>query len=132
MTTDIQLSWAAGFIDGEGTISAYHVSKGRVRPREFLVWISAVNTDPRPLRILQTMFGGSIVRTRIRKGWKDLFHWKLSHRAAANAISAIAPYLVCKREQADLALETYVLLSVGRGKRRPAANVEAVKNNIVK
>jgi hypothetical protein len=49
------LAWAAGFIDGEGTISVYSRAD---RVGEFKVLLQAVNTNRTALDRLQSMFGG--------------------------------------------------------------------------
>ncbi len=99
------LAWAAGFIDGEGTISLY---KRTDRKNEFTVRLSVVNTKIIALERLQAMFGGSIhpmYKENDRRNWKSSFIWVCSHKGAHDAIARLEPYLLLKHEQALLALQ---------------------------
>lgn len=105
------LIWAAGFIDGEGTISMYE-RPGYDKIPEIFIKIQAVNTQKRALSRLYTLFGGSIqsVHKLDERNWKPSFCWSATHYIAENAIRELYPFLLLKRPQAKLALEarTYV------------------------
>lgn len=99
------LAWAAGFIDGEGTISMY---KRTDRRQEFRVRMSVVNTHKQSLERLQALFGGSIKplhKDTPLRNWKPSFTWVIGERLAEAAIIQVLPYLFVKRPQAELALE---------------------------
>ena len=120
------LAWAAGFIDGEGTISVYGRSD---RINEFRVTIQAVNTKRAALEKLQGMFGGTVHdmhRVTPGKNWKPSFYWTLSYEKAAAAIRLLLPFLVIKRPQAELALEARAF--VGQpGRKRGESQVQSLR-----
>src|SRR5215510_1071963 len=98
---DVDLAWAAGFVDGEGTITLFL----HKRLAQIYIVLSAGNTDPRPLHVLQEMFGGNVsLHKRANATHKTFYTWWLGHRKAANAIRTIEPYLRVKREQAQIAI----------------------------
>lgn len=99
--TDVELAWAAGFIDGEGCITTRVRRKKRTtRSYDLLLTVGQVN--PEPLRRLEAMFGGS---TTIRPTQRRPLHvWRVANNRAAEALRAMRPFLVGKAIQADLAL----------------------------
>lgn len=105
---ELLVAWAAGFIDGEGTIC---ISKGRpskngVSPRYNLV-VQAGGTRLEPLLRLQSLFGGSIHNhsSGAKEGWKPYFIWYISTLKAVSCLKRILPYLTIKGEQVSLGLE---------------------------
>lgn len=51
-------------------------------------------------------------RTVARQGWKDIYRWMLSgNRQVMVFCREIAPYLVIKKEQAELVAQGYIHLS---------------------
>ena len=101
------LGYAAGFIDGEGSIMIKR-SKGNRPGRptpEYRVVVSCANTDKRPLEWLAYKFGGSIkpyVRQTPRH--KDTFTWTITAKSAVAFIKLIKPYLIIKHNQAEVAI----------------------------
>lgn len=105
MTKETDLAWAAGFIDGEGCISIPTRIRDRNR-RDYNLSLYVGQVDPRPLRILQAMFGGSVVlRKTSDLARRPMFMWRITGNLAEAAIVAMLPYLVVKREQAEVAVE---------------------------
>lgn len=108
--SQLDLAWAAGIIDGEGSIGirkvTYTTRKGYTR---YAVALECGNTDIRMLKELQKFFGGSInSRTCLPHiNSKPLWTWTLGSKAAYLTISQILPYLRVKRERAELAIHFY-------------------------
>ena len=106
---ETDLAWAAGIVDGEGSI-------GLIRMKRYDNYGTGVtydlrldvgNTDPRMLKKLQDLFGGSISRSmEKRENRKPCATWHLHGSNAANVLAAIRPYLVIKGEQADVAIKS--------------------------
>jgi len=61
MQTDVNLAYAAGFIDADGCICVRKCRKTRyARGYYYNVYVNATNTKRDPLELLQFMFGGEI------------------------------------------------------------------------
>ena len=105
---DITKAWSAGLFDGEGCINIQRAFPGgRVTP-PFILEARVTNTARQSLEILQQTFGGRIYHLRGEKRqWADCFQWYIYGSKAAQFLRCIYPYLVTKRETAQLALEFY-------------------------
>ena len=106
MVSAIDIAWAAGFIEGEGSFG--HVTTACVR---------AAQVQREPLERLQRIFGGEI-KLRVRKGKEahqsPIYHWYLYGSKAAGAIMTMLCLLSPKRlEQAVKALDVW---KNGKGK----------------
>lgn len=109
------VAWCAGIVDGEGYISVTtqteRVSKacgGYPRRPNWRLEVGVNNTDLRMLRKLQDCFGGNKIQLcsnrNLKPGYKKLYSWKSHGQAARPFLEAILPYLICKKEQAEVAL----------------------------
>lgn len=104
--TDI--AWAAGIIDGEGCITIYgrpgRVSKKGVRATALI--LNVTNTDPRMLVKLRFMFGGNLQKCggKRRPNQRPCFAWMITGKPCAKVLRMVQPYLVVKREQADIGI----------------------------
>ena len=97
-------AYAAGFVDGEGTISIVKagVTKNRRTP-EYVLKVTVVNTYLPILDEFQSAYGGSISE---RKGInKPVFAWNVSGVRAAECLRTLQPLLQEKRNRAWLGLE---------------------------
>lgn len=96
----LEVAWAAGFIDGEGTIGIYKWANRRGEPRYPHPCIQAGNTELEPLNTLKRLFGGSIVISKQPelKRWaiktrKVCYKWVILHRRCLKAALALVPFL---------------------------------------
>ncbi len=103
MVTKTDAAWAAGFIDGEGCVSIYPRNN---RPSARMS-VTATNCDIRPLIKLKAMFGGSVYTSfdSPNPKWNTGFRWQVDSQKAADALEAMIPYLIVKKEQAVLFME---------------------------
>ena len=112
MSLSHRLAWAAGFIDGDGFITIQNRNQtinGKQYTGHYLR-LGACQANIVPLEELKKLFGGSI---RIknsgpnREGYnrKTQYLWCLSTSQACTAIQQILPYLIHKKEVAEIALE---------------------------
>jgi hypothetical protein len=110
----MNVAWAAGFFDGEGTVGVWQLRKrGRVY---YYLSVSVGQVDRRPLVALQGRYGGSLglsIRPTGHAAWK----WQLVTQAAALFLADIRPYLMVKQEQVDLALTFQTRRHAGRDGR---------------
>lgn len=123
------LGYLAGVIDGEGCI---HVSSA-FGPKSINVShnirVTVVNTDERLMDWLLLAVGGSVGRrggTSSKPHWKPRFAWSVYAQNAAALLEALLPYLLLKREQAELVL---ALRRLGGGSG-PSLDAELVQKRI--
>ena len=92
------LSYVAGIIDGEGTISMRHPKSCST----FQVYVSVSNTDARLMERLSQLFEGQVyLFQRANPKHKPIFRWTLTGDAAYSFVELVRPFLLLKREQAD-------------------------------
>ena len=107
------IGWAAGIVDGEGTIMLRKTKKRQ----HWELRVSAGNTDPRMALHLQQMFGGAIARYQPKgSNRKPIWHWNISDRGAEKCLRAIVTRLRLKKEQAEIGLSFRELSSQRKGK----------------
>jgi hypothetical protein len=98
----LELVRLAAFMDGEGSIVLGN-QKRRIRNLR----LQLCNTDPRLILWAKELFGGSMSR-EIKHGkvknTRNIFRWHVSSKQAELLLKAILPYLILKKEQAEVAL----------------------------
>lgn len=99
MPSELDLAWAAGFMEGEGSI---RISKPAERNWGSLT-VSATNTERAPIEKLQAMQAGCLKRASVasahhRQGWV----WTIAARRAALFLRSIRPYVVGERTRAKI------------------------------
>lgn len=101
------LAYLAGIMDSDGNFRIEKKNvKGMLVPN-YRINIRASQVIPSPaIELLAKTFGG---RARTKKSnrptQRNLAHWSLHDKSAADAISALLPYLVVKRGEAARLLE---------------------------
>lgn len=110
-------AWAAGFLDGEGCVSVVRCTHKGVAREQVQVLVDAAQVKPEPLRKLAVLFGGTV---RFNPRQQGIYTWRVYGRKAGVVLTAVLPYLVGKRRQAELCLEL-LSLQGGPGQRRSDA-----------
>ncbi len=107
MISDIEAAYAAGILDGEGSIVLTRIRKTR--------WpspiVSVVSTDRELLEWLRDRWGGCIIRKRTYAAHHtQSYVWSLTDRRALDFLRIIRPFLVINRKIArcDLLLNDYL------------------------
>ena len=112
-----ELAYFAGFFDGEGCVAIYK--------KKYVV--SLTNTDVRPLKKVQEMWGGFInvqKKENRRFAIQDIFRWQVYGHNARPFLEAIRPFVLVKREQIDIYLSVLdVLPKKANGKRGHSGNL---------
>ena len=111
MPTEIDWVRLAAFIDGEGMIdihthSQFRTHLDRVHTTHY-VRIIITNTDPRLALWCKDIFDGcaNFVKTSAQNSkWRNQLKWYVSSRKAVAILRGCLPYLILKREQAEVAL----------------------------
>lgn len=100
---DMLKAYAAGFIDGEGTITistCKHRGKTRLQPR-----FTIANTEVEPLVVMQTILGGKVkISTKSENpNHKQCYVLEIgSMKDILDAIDAVLPFLIIKKRQAQI------------------------------
>jgi len=118
----IHNQYVAGFFDGEGTInfSCLHRTETRkrkqkifkIRQTSYYEWLARCaisNTNSQVLQEFLNKYGGSLrvnkSNNRIHSNRKPLFQWIVSSKQAELFVKDIYPFLIVKKEIANLFLE---------------------------
>jgi hypothetical protein len=112
-------AYAAGLIDGEGSISLLKANKNETF-RHPVIEIS--NTTYELLQFMKTTFGGSISSHKIyKKHHKPSWSWKLHYDAAISCLEQITPFLLepKKKRRAELILAEYKKVTLRNGRYNP-------------
>jgi hypothetical protein len=100
------LAYAAGLLDGEGTIFICRqkaTAKGAISVSHY-IQVSIVNTHKPTIEWTQKLLGiGKIIQTN--QGKKPLYRIAFYSKEAIKVLKILLPYLKIKREQALLAIE---------------------------
>lgn len=109
MNTIADLAWAAGIIDGEGSIFIMKQGrKDRERDHNYTMRISVQSTDPYMANELCKLFPDGAVFTQEldkRPQNSNTLKWQISGRKAAFVLKQILPFMKVKHEQAKLAID---------------------------
>jgi hypothetical protein len=111
LSTVSQVDWGrlAAYIDGEGCVAIPMTShkdpKHQGRPKNEYVKVHVANTNVRLVLWLQDTFGGAVqIQTRQSARWKTAYVWTVSCLYASEILRGCLPYLLLKKEQAELCL----------------------------
>jgi hypothetical protein len=123
LPTQLDYAWAAGFLDGEGCFGIYQYRNKRSTihhaSREARISCAQVKTEP--LEKLSWLFGGTVRFCRQTDYGSTLHQWHLSSGASVrNCIELVLPFLVNKKEEAEIVLE-FAKLIRRRGRRKTGA-----------
>jgi len=109
------LAYAAGLIDGEGTVTLTRQAKNEHRAPI----VSVTSTTPELLRYLRVLFGGALcVHHRGTKKHSASWNWRIQHNRALRALALVYPYMreKEKRRRVRLLLNGYARVTARNGK----------------
>lgn len=100
-----ELGYAAGLMDGEGSIQ---ITKDKCltsrRGYKYQLQVSMCSTRPEFLLWLKENFEGSFFLSGKTSIGNPVYHWELTSRKAGKLLAQILPYLMTKRNKAEIAL----------------------------
>lgn len=113
--TETERAYLAGIIDGEGYVGAevrkFNTARPGSRPA-ISVALSISNNEQALMNWLGARFHGRVVTSRASDpGWRDTLHFRVNGAGAGVILEAARPYLIIKRQHAELAL--YLIRSRG-------------------
>jgi len=101
------LAYMAGIVDGEGFIGIDSCCKRKNKPSAYQLRVGVVNTNRELLEWIKENFEGSVSSrgkpTSIKH--KQSYQWRVEAKKAGKLLRLIRPYLIIKREQANIGLE---------------------------
>ena len=102
----VDLAWSAGIFDGEGCVVL--ATRKYAHRTGYALRLTVANTDVRMLKRLKQIFKVGHLYTHKRKNVvrRDCWIWLLSGNNARNFLALVYPYLVTKRAQAKLAIQS--------------------------
>lgn len=107
----IDNKYAAGFFDGEGSVTACIRGGKHRRPSPTLL-VCISNTNKQVLKMHKDKWGGSLVARggkhldQVKSGrWQQQYQWSLSAKMAKRFLVAIAPYVFIKKKVVNAALK---------------------------
>jgi hypothetical protein len=107
--TDVQAAWLAGLIDGEGCISIWRERReGNRSGFRYYAMVHIANTNRGLLDAIAKVIPGEVYLKDARKklaNHKPLFMFAVSRRALSPVLTRIAPFLVIKKRQAEIAMQ---------------------------
>lgn len=131
---DLQVAWAAGFVDGEAHIGINRIRDRRVAGSDQRDWrlnprITVGQTAIEPLDRLVAIFGGAVALRgaptclRHRRAWV----WRLGGaRQVRPALVAMLPMLTVKRAEAEVVIELCErLIAWKQGTRLSVVEIDA-------
>lgn len=109
MASELFLAWAAGFFDGEGCVMVELSKEKRCRHGfRTSLHVTVTQTSLPCLQLFLENFGGQIstseARTPNGRRWAVQHRWVTRNEDAAAFLRQVQPYLVVKKEQAQVAL----------------------------
>lgn len=109
IVTEIEKSYIAGFVDGEGCINIHRNNNGKSYTARLMIG----NTNFKVISYIQGLYGGSLNQIREDKlgNSKKFYMLYLTGKSAFGLINDILPYLRVKKEQAKtlLLLEKHMM-----------------------
>ncbi len=101
--------YTAGLFDGEGCISIAKGRKGKKysNPNSFYhkLYVCVANTSEKIILFLHKNYGGHLYTQKRRSPRHKIgYRWGLTQQQAEDFLKEMLPYLIIKKEQAELAL----------------------------
>lgn len=116
MPTTEELAYAAGLLDGEGTVTmSYHKKRDLFR----VPMVSMSSTTYELLDFMRETFGGYVsAHKTYQEHHRKSYSWKLSYDAALNFLEAVHPYMrePVKKARATLLLSSYKKITLRNGR----------------
>lgn len=118
------IRYVSGLFDGEGCIAVTVGKKGTYKGysdnyRRYQLHVGIGMTHQPTMLQMQAQFGGGRNLHRLQNlKHRACYYWKLSSDPASNFLQSILPWLFCKKEEAELAIELQKHIRENRGLMR--------------
>lgn len=96
----MNIAYVAGFLDGEGCIYI----------NDSTLYVITAQCNKEVLDKCKESFGGGVYehiseQKRQKTNWRRSWQWRVWNKGAADLLEACLPYLIVKKEEAELALK---------------------------
>jgi len=120
--------YTAGILDGEGSIMIVKFKNPTSkRGYTYQLKVVVVNTNEWLCHWLKMQYEGTIQYKKSKRPQeKDIYEWRLVSQQAKRFLEYIAPYLIIKKAQAEIAIR----FQTGRGRGKPQTDAESVIDEI--
>jgi len=103
---DALLAYIAGFFDGEGSVVILSRLQERSKNPTYSLIVSIANTVLKPLRMLHSVYGGVMHKAgKVVPRQKQVYHWRLNGKRAADFLTDIRHFLIIKKRQALIGID---------------------------
>jgi len=104
MGTDLDIAWMAGIVDGEGTFVTWKTTSSRGKKVNWFKYrLSVAMINQIAVQKCKDISGyGTVSQNRLTSTGKPVWSWKVEAKTAAKVAILLLPYLVVKRNQAEL------------------------------
>ena len=100
-----KLAYAAGIIDGEGCVRIVARKPRFGRSTQHTLLLMVAQKDGRLVDWLFGNFGGIVYLKNKRTDGTDwIYEWRVTEQKAADVLKDVLPFLIVKKEQAELAI----------------------------
>jgi len=133
MIVETDLAYAAGLMDGEGSICIReHTYKtpGHNIP-SFSLYVEIRMTNKEGVEYIKSVFGGSLKSKGLTKTGKVIYDWKIYSNKAAKFLEIISPYLKCKHRQAKVAIRFSNLPNITKANMTELTNQRRTMRNLI-
>lgn len=116
-------AYAAGIIDGEGSIYIRSSRHGKAKREYLSAWLTVTSSDPRLIAWFHERWGGTVTADYHKRAGQLVVQTVVwTGNGAAQVLRDVLPWLLLKREQAGLALN--FVATYQQGKRLTADVVD--------
>jgi|GEM_PF-1581379 hypothetical protein len=135
LLNELEKSWLAGVIDGEGSIFLSKLTQGNWTYRRGFIYVASMslsNSNEAFLRKVQEIIGKGSVNfcAEDREGWKDRWLYRCAGRVLRGLLPQLVPHLLIKKRNAEIMLQylSFVDANPMDGRRRviPAGYYETL------
>ena len=133
MTYDTDCAYAAGFVDGEGSIAVWRESRPKNNSGyRYRAAVEVSNTDVEIIQWFKENFGGHICQTNrknvVNKKHKPLYRWICKTSEVGEFLDKILPYLQVKQKQAEV-VQQYLAWKRRSDQRPGKRQIDVHKHN---
>lgn len=115
-----KLAYAAGFLDGEGCIKIAKRNPRNGRSANYSLLVSITQKDGRPVDWLFGNFGGVVyLKNKKTDGSNWIYEWRSTDTGAYKFLKSVVPFLLVKKEQAELAIQFQERREFARKRNKP-------------